>query len=37
MFNLYFAQSLKNNKTYIGITQKEPYIRVDEHNQGSNQ
>ncbi len=36
MYNLYFARSLKNNKIYVGITEKEPTLRVTEHNQGSN-
>lgn len=36
MFYVYFAQSLKNDKVYVGSTSKHPDIRVEEHNQGSN-
>lgn len=34
---IYFAQSLKNGKVYVGYTSKDPQVRVDEHNHGSNQ
>lgn len=33
---VYFAQSLKSNKIYVGYTSKEPSERVNEHNKGSN-
>jgi putative endonuclease len=36
MFFVYFAKSLKNNKIYVGRTDKEPDIRIKEHNQSSN-
>ena len=36
MFSIYFAKSLKNNKIYVGRTEKSPQIRVEEHNKGSN-
>ena len=36
MYFVYFAKSLKNTKVYVGSTKKDPYLRVQEHNQGSN-
>lgn len=36
MYYVYFAESLKNNKIYVGSTDKLPRVRVQEHNQGSN-
>jgi predicted GIY-YIG superfamily endonuclease len=33
---VYFAESLINGKVYIGHTEKNPSIRINEHNQGSN-
>ncbi len=36
MYYVYFAKSLKNNKVYVGVTNKDPKIRVKEHNDGSN-
>ena len=36
MFYVYFLLSLKNNKVYIGLTDKDPNLRLEEHNQGSN-
>ena len=33
---IYFAKSIKNNKVYVGFTEKEPKVRVDEHNFGTN-
>ena len=36
MFIVYFLKSLKNNKTYVGVTGKDPEKRLLEHNQGSN-
>ncbi|KKQ43036.1 MAG: hypothetical protein US60_C0008G0003 [Microgenomates group bacterium GW2011_GWC1_37_8] len=36
LYFVYFAKSLKNNKVYVGLTRKEPEIRVKEHNNGSN-
>ena len=37
MYFVYFLTSLKNNKVYVGSTNKDPKIRLIEHNQGSNQ
>ena len=37
MFYVYFLKSLKNNKIYVGKTEKDPKIRLTEHNQHSNQ
>lgn len=34
---VYFIQSLKNNKIYVGATSKKPNIRLIEHNSGSNE
>ena len=36
LYFVYFAKSLKTNKVYVGLTSKEPEIRVKEHNNGSN-
>jgi len=36
MFYVYLLLSLKNSKTYIGFTSKNPVARLYEHNQGSN-
>ncbi|PIY96664.1 MAG: endonuclease [Candidatus Kerfeldbacteria bacterium CG_4_10_14_0_8_um_filter_42_10] len=36
MYSVYFAKSLKNNKIYVGLTSKDPRIRIIEHNNGSN-
>jgi len=36
MYSVYFAKSLKNGKTYVGYTEKDPTERIKEHNQGSN-
>lgn len=36
MYYIYFLRSLKNNKTYVGYTSKDPKIRLTEHNSGSN-
>ena len=36
-FFVYFAKSLKNGKTYVGSTSKDPSVRVSEHNKGANQ
>ncbi|QQG44325.1 MAG: GIY-YIG nuclease family protein [Candidatus Roizmanbacteria bacterium] len=36
MFFVYFIQSIKNNKVYVGKTSKDPTIRLKEHNSGSN-
>jgi len=35
MFFVYFLQSEVNNKFYVGITEKEPQIRCQEHNNGT--
>ncbi len=37
MFYIYILKSQKNNKTYVGFTEKDPKLRLDEHNNGSNQ
>jgi len=37
MYYLYFIQSLRNNKVYVGYTAKNPEVRLKEHNSGSNQ
>ena len=36
MFYTYFAKSLKNNKIYVGVTEKPPQDRIIDHNSGSN-
>jgi len=36
MFYVYFIKSLKNKKIYVGFTSKDPNLRLEEHNQGSN-
>lgn len=36
MYFVYFIQSLKNKKVYVGLTEKSPSIRLNEHNAGSN-
>ncbi len=33
---VYFAQSLKNQKVYVGSTEKNPDKRIKEHNKGVN-
>ncbi|MFA5175551.1 MAG: GIY-YIG nuclease family protein [Patescibacteria group bacterium] len=37
MFYIYFLKSKKNEKVYTGITEKDPLVRLKEHNNGSNQ
>ena len=37
MYFVYFAKSEKNKKIYVGSTDKDPHVRVKEHNQSSNQ
>ena len=37
MYYVYVLKSLKNAKKYIGYTSKNPQIRMEEHNNGSNQ
>jgi putative endonuclease len=34
MFNIYFLKSLKNGKVYVGLTERDPKLRLQEHNQG---
>jgi putative endonuclease len=34
--SVYFILSNKNNKCYVGSTEKDPKLRLDEHNAGSN-
>jgi len=36
MYYIYVLKSLKNNKKYTGFTQKDPKIRLKEHNNGTN-
>jgi putative endonuclease len=36
MFSVYFIKSKKNGKVYTGFTEKDPLIRLQEHNSGSN-
>ncbi|KKU03214.1 MAG: Excinuclease ABC subunit C [Candidatus Amesbacteria bacterium GW2011_GWB1_47_26] len=36
MYHVYFLRSVNNNKVYVGFTSKDPRIRLDEHNSGSN-
>lgn len=36
MYFVYFIKSLKNNKIYTGITEKNPEVRLSEHNNNSN-
>jgi putative endonuclease len=36
MYYVYYAKSLSNNKVYVGKTSKEPLLRIEEHNKGSN-
>jgi putative endonuclease len=35
-YHIYALRSLKNNKRYIGYTEKDPAIRLVEHNSGTN-
>ncbi len=36
VFTVYILKSLKTEKSYVGITEKQVIERVKEHNQGSN-
>ncbi len=36
MFSVYFIKSKKNNKIYVGFTEKDPRTRLVEHNSGAN-
>ncbi|MCX6726410.1 MAG: GIY-YIG nuclease family protein [Candidatus Shapirobacteria bacterium] len=36
MFYVYFLESLKNSKIYVGSTSKTPTVRLKEHNLGKN-
>jgi putative endonuclease len=36
MFYVYFLKSLKNNKIYTGVTEKDPAVRLLEHLEGTN-
>ena len=36
MYYIYFAESLRNGKIYVGFTEKLPNLRVKEHNESSN-
>jgi putative endonuclease len=37
MYFVYLLRSLKNQKSYVGVTGKLPDTRLEEHNLGSNQ
>ena len=34
---VYFLKSLRNQKVYVGMTNKEPEVRAQEHNNGANE
>lgn len=36
MYTVYFLKSLQNSTFYTGITEKDPSLRLKEHNSGSN-
>lgn len=36
MFYVYFIESLKNHKIYVGSTSIKPEARLEQHNQGHN-
>lgn len=36
MYNVYVIRSLRNKRKYIGFTQKDPIVRLKEHNSGIN-
>jgi putative endonuclease len=36
MYYEYFAKSVRNNKIYVGRTEKDPVDRIKDHNSGSN-
>jgi len=36
MYYIYFVKSIKNGKVYVGRTSKEPILRIEEHNKGTN-
>ena len=36
MFYIYFLKSIKNGKIYVGSTNKNPAVRLYDHNAGSN-
>jgi len=36
MFYVYLLKSRKNEKSYVGFSSKNPKIRLEEHNNGSN-
>jgi len=36
MASVYFIESLKNSKVYVGSTTKDPTDRLKQHNQGKN-
>ena len=35
MHSIYILSSLKNGKTYVGMTEKDQYVRLKEHNAGN--
>ena len=37
MFCIYVLKSQKNNKKYVGLTTKNVFLRLQEHNHGTNQ
>ena len=36
MYKVYVLKSLKNGKRYVGYTEKDVQLRLDEHNSGTN-
>ena len=36
MYKVYLLKSLKNGKSYVGMTTKDVEVRLVEHNEGSN-
>ena len=36
MFYVYLLHSLRNDKSYVGFTSKNPKLRLEEHNSGTN-
>ncbi len=37
MYSVYFLESIKSGKVYVGFTEKDPAFRLKEHNAGTNQ
>jgi len=36
MYHVYFLQSKRNSRIYCGFTDRDPKVRLKEHNEGSN-